>query len=116
MTEYSATTVGSPRICVIGAGPCGLTTIKNLLATGIDEIVCYDERDAIGGRARGAAPGTVAGQALRPRGEIAFGPDVLAPCLRSDSVLSVADPCLVTRCSAAHAVPVFSALATVQAP
>jgi hypothetical protein len=38
-----------PRICVIGAGPCGLTTLKNLVATGLDDIVCYEESVAIGG-------------------------------------------------------------------
>ena len=37
------------RVCVIGAGPCGLTTIKNLVAAGISDVVCYDERDEIGG-------------------------------------------------------------------
>jgi len=39
----------SRRVCVIGAGPCGLTTVKNLLAAGIDDIVCYEEASAIGG-------------------------------------------------------------------
>ena len=38
----------SPRACVIGAGPCGLTTVKNLLAEGID-FVCYEEAQAVGG-------------------------------------------------------------------
>ncbi len=38
-----------PRVCVIGAGPCGLTAIKNLLAAGLRQIVCYDDSDAIGG-------------------------------------------------------------------
>jgi len=37
------------RVCVIGAGPCGLTTVKNLLAAGLHEIVCYDDGTAIGG-------------------------------------------------------------------
>ena len=39
----------SPRICVIGAGPCGLATVKNLLAAGIEDVVCYEEASAIGG-------------------------------------------------------------------
>lgn len=39
----------SPRVCVIGAGPCGLTTVKNLLAAGLHDIVCYEEASAIGG-------------------------------------------------------------------
>jgi thioredoxin reductase len=38
-----------PRVCVIGAGPCGLTALKNLLAAGLNNIVCYDESEAIGG-------------------------------------------------------------------
>jgi len=38
-----------PRICIIGAGPCGLTALKNLLAYGLDNVTCYDESDAIGG-------------------------------------------------------------------
>jgi thioredoxin reductase len=37
------------RICVIGAGPCGLTAVKNLLAVGFTEVVCYDESDSIAG-------------------------------------------------------------------
>jgi cation diffusion facilitator CzcD-associated flavoprotein CzcO len=39
----------SPRVCVIGAGPCGLTTVKNLLAAGVRDVVCYEEAAAIGG-------------------------------------------------------------------
>src|ERR1700733_6054067 len=39
----------NPRICVIGAGPSGLTTLKNLLALGLTNVVCFDETDAIGG-------------------------------------------------------------------
>ena len=37
------------HICVIGAGPSGLTTLKNLLALGLTNAVCFDEADAIGG-------------------------------------------------------------------
>jgi cation diffusion facilitator CzcD-associated flavoprotein CzcO len=37
------------RICVIGAGPCGLTALKNLLQVGCRDVVCYDEGTAIGG-------------------------------------------------------------------
>lgn len=40
---------GSQRICVIGAGPCGLTAIKNMLAAGLRDVVCYDESASIGG-------------------------------------------------------------------
>ncbi len=42
-------TKAGQRVCVIGAGPCGLTTLKNLRAAGIRELVCYDEGQAIGG-------------------------------------------------------------------
>ncbi len=37
------------RVCVVGAGPCGLTALKNLRAAGLDDVVCYEEGDAIGG-------------------------------------------------------------------
>ncbi len=37
------------RICIVGAGPCGLTALKNVRAFGLDNVVCYDESDAIGG-------------------------------------------------------------------
>ena len=40
---------GKPRICVIGAGPSGLTTLKNILAGGLRDVVCFEESDAIGG-------------------------------------------------------------------
>lgn len=38
-----------PRICVIGAGPCGLTALKNLLAAGLDDVVCHEESATVGG-------------------------------------------------------------------
>ena len=37
------------RICVIGAGPSGLTTLKNLRQAGLEQVVCYEAADAIGG-------------------------------------------------------------------
>lgn len=37
------------KVCVIGAGPCGLTTIKNLLDEGVDDFVCHESRDRPGG-------------------------------------------------------------------
>lgn len=36
------------RICVVGAGPCGLTTIKQLLDEG-HEVVCFDKNPDLGG-------------------------------------------------------------------
>lgn len=41
--------IAAPKICVIGAGPCGLTAIKNALALGFNDVVCYDDNDEIGG-------------------------------------------------------------------
>ena len=41
--------LSGPRVCVIGAGPCGLTALKNLRASGLDNIVCFDEGAAVGG-------------------------------------------------------------------
>src|ERR1700761_6712706 len=38
------------RVCVVGAGPCGLTTVKNLLAAGDTGIACYDDGASIGGK------------------------------------------------------------------
>ena len=37
------------RICIVGAGPCGLAALKNILAAGLDDVVCYDESYTIGG-------------------------------------------------------------------
>ncbi|NDK92303.1 NAD(P)-binding domain-containing protein [Gordonia desulfuricans] len=36
------------KVCVVGAGPCGLTTIKQLLDEG-HEVVCFDKNADIGG-------------------------------------------------------------------
>jgi cation diffusion facilitator CzcD-associated flavoprotein CzcO len=40
---------GGKRVCVIGAGPCGLTALKNLLQAGCRNVVCYEEHSSIGG-------------------------------------------------------------------
>ena len=37
------------RVCVIGAGPCGLSAVKNLLQAGLRDVVCYEESGGIGG-------------------------------------------------------------------
>lgn len=37
------------RVCVVGAGPTGLTTVKNLVETGITDLVCHEAQDATGG-------------------------------------------------------------------
>jgi cation diffusion facilitator CzcD-associated flavoprotein CzcO len=37
------------RICVIGAGPCGLTALKNLVQAGCRNVHCYEESGRIGG-------------------------------------------------------------------
>lgn len=48
-TERGTTQPRDPRICVVGAGPCGLTTIKNLLQLGLRNVVAYDDGEAVGG-------------------------------------------------------------------
>ncbi len=40
---------GHKRICVIGAGPCGLTALTNVLQAGCHSVVCYEENSGIGG-------------------------------------------------------------------
>jgi cation diffusion facilitator CzcD-associated flavoprotein CzcO len=45
----TARSSGDQRICVIGAGPCGLTALKNLLQAGCRNVVCYEEHSSIGG-------------------------------------------------------------------
>lgn len=40
---------GEKRVCVIGAGPCGLTALKNLLQAGCRNVVCYEQHSGIGG-------------------------------------------------------------------
>jgi len=37
------------RICVIGAGPCGITAAKSLLDAGLDDLAVFDGGNAIGG-------------------------------------------------------------------
>jgi cation diffusion facilitator CzcD-associated flavoprotein CzcO len=37
------------KICVIGAGPCGLTTLKNLSAQGLSDITCFEAGQEVGG-------------------------------------------------------------------
>jgi len=38
-----------PRICVIGAGPSGLTATRALLAAGLDDVTVYDRGSEVGG-------------------------------------------------------------------
>ncbi len=37
------------RVCVIGAGPSGITAIKHLLQAGLRDIVCYERGGQVGG-------------------------------------------------------------------
>ncbi|MCB0553124.1 MAG: NAD(P)-binding domain-containing protein [Phaeodactylibacter sp.] len=39
----------SPRVCVIGAGCSGLAAIKHLIQAGVEEIVCFEQNDQVGG-------------------------------------------------------------------
>jgi thioredoxin reductase len=39
----------SARVCVIGAGPSGITAAKNLLQVGLKNIVVYEKSDSVGG-------------------------------------------------------------------
>ena len=48
-TATNGSRMDDPRICIIGSGPSGLTTLKNLLALGLTNVACFDEADAIGG-------------------------------------------------------------------
>ncbi|MFA6303480.1 MAG: NAD(P)-binding domain-containing protein [Legionella sp.] len=45
----AADTNSSPRICVIGAGPCGLTTVKNLQEQGLTNVCVFEKGAQIGG-------------------------------------------------------------------
>jgi len=40
---------GQKRVCVIGAGPSGLTALKNLREQGLTDLVCFEQSDATGG-------------------------------------------------------------------
>jgi len=37
------------RVAIIGAGCSGLTAIKNLVEAGVEEVVCYEKSDQVGG-------------------------------------------------------------------
>lgn len=39
----------SPMICVIGAGPCGLTSVKNLLQQGLNNVTVFEKNHHLGG-------------------------------------------------------------------
>ncbi|CDZ77382.1 FAD-containing monooxygenase EthA [Legionella massiliensis] len=39
----------SPRICIIGAGPCGLTAAKNLLQENLVNFVVFEKNERLGG-------------------------------------------------------------------
>ncbi len=36
-------------VCVIGAGCSGITALKNLLQAGVEDVVCYEQNDRVGG-------------------------------------------------------------------
>ena len=39
----------SPKICVIGAGPCGITAAKNLIQEGLTNFVVFEKNSQLGG-------------------------------------------------------------------
>lgn len=39
----------SPKICVIGAGPCGLAGVKNLLQHGLTDVTVFEKNNQLGG-------------------------------------------------------------------
>ncbi|MBA2651206.1 MAG: NAD(P)-binding domain-containing protein [Tatlockia sp.] len=39
----------SPRICIIGAGPCGITAAKNLIQQGLTHFVVFEKNYCLGG-------------------------------------------------------------------
>ena len=39
----------SPSVCVIGAGCSGLAAIKNLIQAGVENIVCFEKNEQVGG-------------------------------------------------------------------
>ena len=55
-----------PRICVIGAGPSGLTTLKNLRQAGLINIVCYEASNTIAATGRIATRKATRASMLRP--------------------------------------------------
>jgi cation diffusion facilitator CzcD-associated flavoprotein CzcO len=38
-----------PRVCVIGAGPSGITAAKNLLQVGLRDLVVFEKNRQVGG-------------------------------------------------------------------
>ena len=37
------------RVAVIGAGCSGITAVKNLVQAGVENVVCYEQNDDVGG-------------------------------------------------------------------
>ena len=37
------------KVCIVGAGPCGLTAIQQLKSQGIEDIICHEAMDTFGG-------------------------------------------------------------------
>lgn len=48
-TERKVKEQANPRICVIGAGPSGISAIKNLQAQGLTNITAFEKNNQIGG-------------------------------------------------------------------
>ncbi len=48
-TQKQSATNAAPKICVIGAGPCGITAAKNLLQQGLTNITVFEKNSQLGG-------------------------------------------------------------------
>ncbi len=49
MIKNHSSTTGSPKICVIGAGPSGITAAKNLLQQGLTNFTVFEKNSQLGG-------------------------------------------------------------------
>ncbi len=47
--ESSSPPTRHHTVCVVGAGPCGLTAIRNLSKHGVESLVCHEGYEAVGG-------------------------------------------------------------------
>ncbi len=48
MTQQSSRS-NSPKICIIGAGPCGITAAKNMIQQGLTNVTVFEKNNQLGG-------------------------------------------------------------------